>query len=203
MCPRPSCVFLDLGKVLLDYDFARLISSMQPLAAVDEDQLRRVFSSDSLAQRFETGEASESAFHSEVGAGLDVEITRSDFVEAWNSIFIDAPLLPEDLLAGLAKRVPLWALSNTNPIHFRYAQQHFPVLGHFRGFILSFRAGSRKPDEKIFLQALAEARVESSEALFVDDQLPNVKAAQKLGFDAFQFLNKDQFAAELWKRSLL
>lgn len=198
-----GCVFLDLGKVLLDYEFSRFADRMLSLADVDMEELRRVLSSDSLARRFETGRTRESEFYREVCTDLDVEITEEDFRDAWNSIFIDTPLLSEGIVASLARRMPLWAISNTNPIHFKYIREHFPILGNFTGFTLSFSAGSRKPEEEIFLRALNDAKVEASEALFVDDQMANVEAAQKLGLDAFRFLNADQFASELRERALL
>jgi putative hydrolase of the HAD superfamily len=203
MAAPVRCVFLDLGKVLLDYDFSKFLRRMKSLATVDEDRLRRVFTSKDLAHRFETGRMSESQFHREICNGLAVEIPPEDFIEAWNTIFLENTLVQDSLLSALAKRVPLWALSNTNPIHFRYIEAHFPILRHFEGFILSFRARSRKPEEAIFTHALEEAQVEATGALFVDDQLPNVEAAQRMGFDAVQFTGEDQLRGELIGRALL
>ena len=60
----------------------------------------------------------------------------------------------EEVVAHLARRYPLYLLSNTNPLHFRYVRKCFPSLfKHFRALVLSYRVGSRKPETAIF-QAL-------------------------------------------------
>ena len=75
----------------------------------------------------------------------------------WTEIFDPLDDM-EEVAARLARRYPLYLLSNTNELHFHYIEEHFPVLlQHFRAFILSYRVGSRKPEAGIFQALIREA----------------------------------------------
>lgn len=51
----------------------------------------------------------------------------------------------------------------------------------FHYFINSYTVGARKPDPKIFLEALRQTKSKPEETLFIDDSLENIEAAKKLG----------------------
>ncbi len=198
------CILLDLGQVLVRIDFRNFRDRMQALTGMSAEQLRDAIMGDGLAHRYEVGVLENTQFHLEVCRRVRHDIPWDVFIEAWNSIFVPTPLLPEEMLESLARHHPLWAISNTNGIHFDFVRSHYQsVLRHFSGFILSHEVGLAKPDPAIYRLALEKANVRTDEALFVDDQAVNVKAAQNLGIDAFQFLDPDQFARELRARNLL
>jgi len=197
------CLLLDLGRVLVDIDFRRFGDRMRVLTGLDAEQLRTAMMGDGLAHNYEIGLLEDIQFFREVCMRLNSDIPWDQFVDAWNSIFIETPLVPEGLIAALAKKCSLWVVSNTNRIHFDFISRHYPVLRLFEGFILSYEVGLAKPDPGIFRIALARAGVEAREALFVDDLSANVDAAKGLDIDAFQFLNTDQFLGELRDRKLL
>ncbi len=201
--PGIRCIFLDLGRVLVDLDIARFGNRLKELAGVQPEELLTAVLGDALASGFETGRISEAEFHALVCKRLGKQIARDDFFAAWNSVFLPVPILPDDLIARLAQRVPLWALSNTNRVHYNFLAGRYTFFRYFTGRILSFEVGFQKPDERIFRRALAQAGTEASAALFVDDLLSNVEAARALGIDAFQFLNPDGFVREMRARRLL
>jgi glucose-1-phosphatase len=196
-------LLLDMGKVLVDFDFRNLSRRMQALAGLEAAQLQAAFMDKNLALRYESGELSDAEFHQEICRRLGRSILFRDFADAWNSIFLPEPLLPDELLAALAGNVDLWVLSNTNGLHFTYILEHYAFTRHFKGFVVSFEAGSLKPDPRIFRYALCKAAASEAGTLFVDDALPNVEAALRLGIDAFQFLGAGQFVRELSTRGLL
>jgi glucose-1-phosphatase len=197
------CMFLDMGKVLLDFDFKRLAGRMHSLTGCGMDSLRSAITGGDLAIRFELGLIGTREFHSAVSGMLGCEIAPEAFEEAWNSIFLEAPLLPDNLLSALSRKTPLWVLSNTNTLHFEFIEANYSFLQYFSGRILSFEVGKMKPDPEIFRFALDKAKVEPREALFVDDHLPNVAAATSVGIDAFQFLNPSQFVEQMNARQLI
>lgn len=194
---------LDMGKVLVDFDFRNLARRMQALAGLEAEPLQAAFMDKDLALRYEAGELSDAGFHEEICRRLDRTIPFGAFADAWNSIFLPEPLLPDELLAALARTVDLWVLSNTNRLHFTYILDRYAFVRHFKGFVVSFEAGSLKPDPQIFRYALHKAAASETGTLFVDDALPNVESAQRMGIDAFQFLGTDQFAREMSARGLL
>ena len=201
--PEIRCIFLDLGRVLVSLDLTFFGNRMTQLAGVQPDDLRVAILGDGLASTFETGRISELEFHAQVCLRLGKEISRGDFFAAWNSIFLPAPILSGRLISRLAEKTRLWALSNTNCVHFNFIREHFPLLRYFEGWILSYEVGLQKPDERIFRLALDRADVRAAEALFVDDQVSNVEAACAVGIDAFQFHSPDQFIEEMRSRNLI
>jgi len=75
------------------------------------------------------------------------------------------------------------------------------IRGIFSYFVNSYNVGVRKPDPKIFLEALKVTRSTPEETILVDDSLENVEAAKKLGINAIQFENCEQFMGEYKKIS--
>jgi len=199
---RPRFFLLDIGMVLVSLNFKPLADKMRALAGLEPAQLQTVLTADGLVQKYESGKIEGTAFYEEVCRRIGIRIPWPDFLEAWDSVF-DQSLLPDDMLAAVAHNVHLWAISNTNKLHFEFMARQFTFLRHFEGLILSYEVGALKPDARIFLHALEKTHAQPSEVLFVDDQEVNVRAAQDLGIDAFQFLNPDQFAVELKSRGLL
>ncbi|GHO77197.1 hypothetical protein KSD_49680 [Ktedonobacter sp. SOSP1-85] len=57
--------------------------------------------------------------------------------------------------------------------------------------------GIAKPDARIYLRALTRLEVNPEEALFVDDKLINVEAAQQLGIHAIHFKDTTQAIAAI------
>jgi putative hydrolase of the HAD superfamily len=198
----PRFLFLDIGYVLVGLDYKHLAGRMRVLTGLEPGQVQAMLTAEGLLKKFESGKITGTEFYDEVCRRVGSRIPWQEFLELWDSV-IEQPLIPDDVLLALAQSIHLWAISNTNKLHFDFMARQFTFLRHFEGLVLSHEVGALKPDKRIFLHALEKARARASEVLFVDDQEINVKAAQELGIDAFRFLNPDQFAAELKARGLL
>jgi len=198
----PQHLLLDIGMVLVRLDFKPLAERMRTLARIEPAQLQSILTGDELVQVFECGKLSETEFYEEVCRRIGTSIPRSEFLEAWNSVFADQ-LVSDDTLATLARKTHLWAISNTNRSHIEFLARSFTFLSHFEGLILSYEVGALKPDTRIFEQALKRSGAPASDLLFVDDQEINVKAARDLGIEGFVFLNPGQFENEMRTRGLL
>ncbi|MBU0490676.1 MAG: HAD family phosphatase [Chloroflexi bacterium] len=70
----------------------------------------------------------------------------------------------------------------------------------FDELFISAEMGLAKPDPAIFRLALERLGVAPHEALFVDDRLDNIEAAQALGLDAIRFISPEALLAELRAR---
>jgi FMN phosphatase YigB (HAD superfamily) len=198
-----GAVMLDLGKVLVDFDvreFGRRILSRVEMAP---EALRDAIMGGNLARQYEIGAVGDEEFHQELCRRIRCDIPWVDFHEAWTSIFLPQPLVPEEVISALAAEAPLWIVSNTNKAHFDCIAGRFGFLRFFQGWILSHEVGAAKPDRRIFELALGRAGVAAHEALFVDDSLENVEAARAIGMDAFQFVGLPGFRQELAVRGLL
>lgn len=69
----------------------------------------------------------------------------------------------------------------------------------FSYFVNSYTVGARKPDKKIFEEALKITNSKPEETLLIDDTLENIEAARKMGINAILFENYDQFLNEYKK----
>jgi glucose-1-phosphatase len=191
------CFLMDLGRVMVDIDLSRLAARMRDLTGLDPVQLQNAFTSNGLVTRYETGRISDQDFHQEFCARAGRQVSYADFAAAWNAIFVPGQILSDEIISRLAAAGDLWVISNTNPIHFSYIRENYDFLRYFRGCILSYEVGALKPDPAIYDAARTRAGVDPSKTLFVDDQLSNVEAARKLGFQAIQFTRPSDLASVL------
>jgi FMN phosphatase YigB (HAD superfamily) len=199
----PSTLLLDLGRVLVDFDFTRFGRRISQQTGLPLEAVCAALGAEDLPARYECGFVSDADFHAEVCRRMAKHVPWADFTEAWNSIFNAEPIVPAELVEDLARRAELWLVSNTNRIHFEFLRFRFPMLGCFRGYILSHEIGAMKPDARIFAEALRRSGARPEEVLFVDDLETNVEAARVLGIDAFRFVDREQFIAELRLRMLI
>ena len=198
----PRYLLLDIGMVLVRLDFAPLEEKMQALSGLAPSRLQPLLTADGLIQKFESGAIHEREFYEDVCRRIGVRIPWPEFLEAWNSIF-DRPLIPDPVLARLSAKTHLWAVSNTNKLHFDFMSRNFSFLKYFDTLVLSHEVGALKPDARVFLHVLGRAQAKPSEILFVDDQAANVQAARQLGIEAFRFVGPGHFIAEMQSRGLL
>ena len=129
-----DALLFDLGRVVLDIDFGRVTACWAGHAACAPALLAERFSSrDEIFRRHETGEISDAEFFEYLRAALGIGITDAQFLEGWNAIFAGEMPGIAPLLARAAKRLPLYAFSNTNAPHAEhFSTAYAGVLGHFR-----------------------------------------------------------------------
>jgi epoxide hydrolase-like predicted phosphatase len=94
-----------------------------------------------------------------------------------------------------AKGHKVAVLSNTVKPHADY-QNKIGVYQIFDAVILSNEVGMKKPDPKIYKYLLNILNLKADEVFFVDDDIKNVEAAEKLGMHAILFLSAKQLEKE-------
>jgi len=102
------------------------------------------------------------------------------------------------LLARAAKRLPLYAFSNTNVPHVAYfSGQYAEVLGHFREVFLSSTIGLRKPDAEAYDHVVQAIGLPAERIVFFDDLAENIRGAQERGLRAVLVNSPDDVASAL------
>lgn len=92
-------------------------------------------------------------------------------------------------MAALARKTPnSYFLSNTNPYHFEYLMEELDTLDRKRCF-LSFELNMRKPDPAIYKFVQETLHSAPKDIYFIDDQIKNIEAARKLGWNCFHYQN--------------
>lgn len=196
-----KAIILDLGRVLVDFDFKRGYRALEGLCPHAAAEIPVRLSKGGLVEQFETGLIEPRDFVAQISRVLELDIDYERFCEIWSSIFTEN-LVPEEILAGLAARYRLLLLSNTNAIHFEMLRASQPILRHFHELVLSYEVKAMKPQPEIYHEALRRAGCRPEECFYTDDIAAYVLAAKDLGIDAVQFESAKQLERELETRGI-
>jgi putative hydrolase of the HAD superfamily len=183
-----EAVLLDLGNVVILSDNARAAARLaeHSRCGVSADAIGEMIGARGLGVDFETGRLAPRDFFRAVAerACLDVDFDR--FVDIWAEIF-DEPDAGEtlELLRAVARAVPLYAASNTDPVHVDCVRERYPeYLAVFRRLFLSYELGLAKPDVRFFARVAEAVGVAPARTYFTDDLVENVSAARAAGMTA-------------------
>jgi putative hydrolase of the HAD superfamily len=196
-------IIFDLGGVLLNLDFQKTFEAFEGLGITDFQQYFQQAYSNPLFARLEMGQCTPDAFYDlfrrETGTGHSNE----KIAEAWNAMLLDFRDTTMAYLQTLKADYRLFLLSNTNQIHLEaFRNIYFQQYGHhgfdnyFEKAWYSHELGLRKPDAVCFERVLQVHNLKAGETLFIDDTLPNVQAAEKLGILAHH-LKKHEMVEEV------
>jgi epoxide hydrolase-like predicted phosphatase len=193
----------DLGNVVVDIDFSRVLGVWSDLSRVPLALLKSRFQMGENFERHERGEISDEEFAANLCAELDITLSYEQFVSGWQAIFVG--LRPEVItlmqqLRSRGERVVI--LSNTNRLHCEYWPSQYPEVQQAADKLyLSQDLGMRKPEARIYQHVLEAEGVSADEAVFFDDHPQNIEAARQLGITAVHVTDArvipDWFAANV------
>ena len=188
-------IIFDLGGVLLNIDYNATEKAFQQLGVTNFNSWFSQYNANDLFAGLETGASEEDSFISEIQSLLPSPATKSEILQAWNAMLLDFRISSLQYLPVLAKNYRLFLLSNTNEIHLRAFQKQYADLfpGQtldelFEAAYYSHRIGQRKPNAGAFQYVLDRHNLLPEETLFIDDSLPNIEAAQKIGIQTIHLL---------------
>ena len=93
----------------------------------------------------------------------------------------------------------VFALSNWPKHIYDQRKDKLDFLDLMDGYILSYREHVIKPDPAAFRLLLERYRIEPEKAVFIDDTLKNIEAAERLGIHGIHFRSLEQAKEELEK----
>jgi len=93
--------------------------------------------------------------------------------------------------------IKTYALTNWSAETFHIALERYDFLHWFDGRVVSGEERTRKPFHDFYQRLLERYEVDPSQALFIDDNLRNVKAAEALGIKGIQFTTPGRLAEHL------
>ena len=191
-----KAIYLDLGKVLIDFDLNVAIQGLEKATSWSLPAIKAFLSGD-LIRDYERGTSSTSEFHRTFCDTLGTSIPLQKFRRVWSAMFLEQPLLSESFLRGLQRKYPLHLLSNTNELHYDYMLEKYSILELFDQRVLSFQVGRMKPEQEIYRIAVERAGVPSGEVFFADDRPENVAGALSAGIQAVQFLDEAKLKQDM------
>jgi glucose-1-phosphatase len=192
---KPLCVIFDLGKVLVDFDYAIAARALAARARVPADEVRHVIDQSPLLVTYEMGQLATKLFYNQVCEATGFCGDIDEFGRLFGDIF--TPI--DEMIALHARlreaRVPTYIFSNTNELAVAHIRRTFPFFSHFDGYIYSFEAGAMKPSAAIY-EAVERKTGHSGDALhYIDDRLENVEAGRSRGWQVIHHLTPQQTRA--------
>ena len=194
-------ILLDLGKVLVHFDFQLGYRALEGCCPYSAAEIRRRLGATGLVPQLEAGLIEPRDFVGRISEALGLGLSYEEFCGIWSCIFRHT-LVPEAMLEGLAARYRLVLLSNTNAIHFESVLRNYPLLRHFHSLVLSYEVKAMKPQPEIYRAAIEKAGCRAEECFYTDDIAEYVEAARRLGIDAVQFESSEQLEHELAARGI-
>jgi glucose-1-phosphatase len=193
-----DALLFDLGRVVLDIDFNRVLACWAGHAGCEPARLAGRLVPDDNFKRHERGEISDAEFFAGLRGSLGIDVPDAQFLEGWNAIFTGEIPDMSRHLARAAQRLPLYAFSNTNRPHVEhFSVAYASVLGHFREIFLSSSIGLRKPDAAAYDHVVKAIGVPASRIVFFDDSAENIEGARKRGLQAVHVKSQDAVANAL------
>lgn len=193
-----DALLFDLGRVVIDVDFDKTLACWAGHAGCEPSLLVSRFGPGEAYKRHETGEIDDAEFFAALRASLGISISDVQFLEGWNAIFAGEMPGIAPLLERAAKRLPLYAFSNTNQSHVAHFTTAFAgVLGHFREVFVSSTIGLRKPNAAAYDHVVKAIGVPAERIVFFDDLAENIEGARARGLKAIQVRSSDDVAHAL------
>jgi 2-haloacid dehalogenase len=97
----------------------------------------------------------------------------------------------------------LYGLSNWSAETFPHARAKYDFFDLFDDMVISGEVGHVKPEPEIFQILLGKIGRPAQECLLIDDSLPNIHQAEKMGFAVIHFQTPGQLAATLQELKIL
>ncbi|HCR3984666.1 TPA: glucose-1-phosphatase [Kluyvera ascorbata] len=173
----------DLGNVIVDIDFNRVLGTWSDLARVPLAQLKQRFTMGEAFHQHERGEISDEAFAKAMCHDLELPLSYEQFAHGWQAVFV--ALRPEviDIMKTLREQGHrVVVLSNTNALHTTFWPDEYPQIYAAADHVyLSQEMGMRKPEARIYQRVLELEGFSAADAVFFDDNADNIEGASRLG----------------------
>ncbi|HXQ38493.1 MAG TPA: HAD family phosphatase [Anaerolineales bacterium] len=98
---------------------------------------------------------------------------------------------------------PLYGFSNWSAETFPLARAKYDFFDLFDDMVISGAVGFAKPEPEIYQIMLDKIGRPAQECLFIDDSLPNILQANKIGFQTIHFQSPTQLEEELKQLQLI
>jgi len=200
-----NTIIFDLGNVLVNWS---------PLHVFDENYFESLEKRDYFFQHICTIDWNEKqdegrsivvATQELIEQFPDWELPIRDYYGRWTEMLHGPIDETVEIFRRLKERgkYKIYALTNWPTVLFDIALVRYNFLHWFDGRVVSGEEKTRKPFPEFYHRLLNRYKVDPSQALFIDDSLRNVKAAETLGIKSLHFLSPAQLNDELSKLNLL
>ena len=193
-----NTIIFDLGAVLIDWNPHYMYKTL----FTDEEEMKHFLANITTSDWNEEQDAGRPL---QEGTDLLVqqypehETNIRAFYTRWEEMLGDAFWDTVEILKQLkaSGKYKIYALTNWSAETFPIAKSKFEFLSWFDGIVVSGEEKIRKPAPAFYQILLDRHTVTPTEALFIDDNLRNVLAAEKLGIRSVHFTTAEALREKL------
>lgn len=198
-----NTIIFDLGGVLIDWNPKHLYRKIFKDEQEIDNFLNTVCTSDWNEEQ-DAGRTLQEATETLVKEHPEHEDNIRAYYSRWEEMLGGAIEGTVDIFRKLreSKQFKIYALTNWSIETFPVAQERYEFLKWFDGVVMSGEEKNRKPFPEFYKVLLDRYQVKPEEALFIDDNVRNIKAAKELGIDSIPFVNPEQLNRDLKERGI-
>jgi HAD superfamily hydrolase (TIGR01509 family) len=200
---KPVAVVFDLGKVLLDFDYAIAVRRILPRATASPDQVQRFVAESPWFREYETGLMTTEQFFNAVRSAIGFKGDLAEFDRYFTDIFTPIPPMVSLHEEVRSRGFPTYIFSNTNELSARHISRRFPFYSKFTGHVLSFEHRAMKPNPQLYEVVERLAGLHGPRLVYVDDRPENVEAGLRRGWRAFLHESPQKTRAQLARAGVI
>ena len=197
-----NTVIFDLGAVLIDWNPDYVFDETYFQSQEQRDFFFQNVCTPDWNENQDAGYPIAKATEEKLTEFPEWEKPIKDFYGRWEEMLGEQIQETVDIFKQLKenKNLKFYALTNWSAETFPIALYRFEFLQWFDGLVVSGEEKIRKPFPEFYQLLLKRYNVTPEEALFIDDNLRNVKAAEMLGIKSIHY--KNPFLLDLELRNI-
>ena len=198
-------IIFDLGGVLVDWNPAYVFHEQY----FESPEKREYFFSQVCTSEWneeqDAGRSIVEATQELVNKFPEWESSIRDYYGKWTDMLRGPIPGTVDIFRRIKEsgRFKTYALTNWQANLFDIALVRYDFLHWFDGRVVSGEEKTRKPFPEFYQRLLDRYRVNPETAVFIDDNLRNVEAADKIGLVSLQFTSPPQLEKDLREMNIL
>lgn len=200
-----EAIIWDLGGVLIDWKTTYVFDEHYFDSLKKRDYFFEQVCTSDWNENQDAGYPIAQATAEKIAEHPEWRLAIRDFYGRWEEMLrgpIDETVdVFRDLRA--TQQYKFYALTNWSAETFPIALKRFDFLHWFDGRVVSGEEKTRKPFPEFYQILLDRYQLNPETALFIDDNLRNVKAAEALRIPSIHFLDPSQLRSELKVRGML
>ncbi len=200
-----TTIIYDLGGVLIDWNPKYVFNEKYFDSIEKRDFFLNNICTLDWNERQDEGRSIVEATEELVKSFPDWEPAIRDYYGRWTDM-LNGPIVESvEIFRQLKEsgKYQLYALTNWQAGLFDIALVRYNFLHWFDGRVVSGEEKMRKPFAEFYQLLLNRYNVKAEAALFIDDNLRNVKAAEELGINIFHFTAPSHLSTFLKKQKML
>jgi len=194
-----NTIIFDLGNVLIDWNPRHVFNNTY----FESPEKREYFFSNICTMDWneeqDAGRSIVVATQELIEKFPDWEQPIRDYYGRWTEMLCGPIKESVEILGELKEsaKYKLYALTNWQAGLFDVALVRYNFLHWFDGRVVSGEEKIRKPFPEFYQRLLDRYNVNPAEALFIDDSLRNIKAAEAMGINSIHFNSPELLRSEL------